>query len=100
MIDDNVMRKLGYFVMLSVCMHIWLLYGVPLELPRFEAAPPVLEARLQPAPPLPPVLPRAHPPPRHRAPPPPFWAGPAAPTAAHIRPGVAGNSGTHRTGAD
>ena len=59
MTGAGVMRKLGWFVALSVCAHLWLLYGVPFEMPRFAAPPPVLEARLQPAEPLPPVLPRA-----------------------------------------
>jgi hypothetical protein len=57
MIDATVMRKLGYFVALSVLTHLWLMYGVPLEMPHFVAPPRVLEARLQPAPDLPPVLP-------------------------------------------
>jgi hypothetical protein len=61
MTNANVMRKLGYFVVLSVFAHLWLMYGVPFEMPRFEDAPFTLEARLQPAPPLPPVLPRAQP---------------------------------------
>jgi len=68
MADDRLMRKLGYFVGLSVLTHLWLMYGVPIEMPRFEAAPRVLEARLQPAPPLPPVVPRAEPVPAHPAP--------------------------------
>lgn len=55
----GVARKLGWFVALSVCAHLWLLYGVPFELPRFKPAPPALQARLLPADPLPPVLPRA-----------------------------------------
>jgi hypothetical protein len=59
MTHANVVRKLGCFVALSVAAHLWLIYGVPFELPHFESAPPALEARLQPAPPLPPVLPRA-----------------------------------------
>ena len=54
----RVMRKLGYFVALSLIAHLWILYGVPFELPRDVPAPLVLEARLQPAPALPPVLPR------------------------------------------
>ena len=61
MTNANVMRKLGIFVALSVLAHLWLMYGVPLEMPRFETAPLTLEARLQPAPALPPVLPRARP---------------------------------------
>ena len=47
MTGAGVMRKLGWFVALSVCAHLWLLYGVPFEMPRFAAPPPVLEARLQ-----------------------------------------------------
>jgi hypothetical protein len=73
MTDDSVMRKLGYFVVLSVLTHLWLMYGVPIEMPHFDAPPPVLEARLQPAPPLPPVVPHVkpvitHPTPRHAPP--------------------------------
>ncbi len=67
MIDDTVMRKLGYFVALSVLTHLWLMYGVPIEMPHFDAPPPMLEARLQPAPALPPVLPRVAPPPAQPA---------------------------------
>ena len=59
MTGAGIMRKLGWFVALSVCAHQWLLYGVPFEMPPIAAPPPVLEARLQPAEPLPPVLPRA-----------------------------------------
>ena len=62
----RVLRKLGWFVALSVCAHVWIMYGVPFEMPRFAAPPPVLEARLQPAEPLPPVLPRAEPAPRRK----------------------------------
>ena len=58
MTNDNVMRKFGYFVALSLLAHLWFIYGVPFELPRFEPAQRTLEARLQPAAPLPPVLPR------------------------------------------
>lgn len=61
---DN-MRKLGYFVVLSLLAHLWFMYGAPIELPRLEPVPRVLEARLQPAAPLPPALPR---PARQRAP--------------------------------
>src|SRR3954471_8233038 len=61
MIDDRLMRKLGYFVALSLLTHLWLLYGVPVQMPHFDAAPRTLEARLEPAPPLPPVVPRVHP---------------------------------------
>lgn len=65
MTDDHFMRKLGYFVALSVVTHLWLMYGVPIEMPRFEAPPRTLEARLEPAPPLPPVVPRTPEPPIH-----------------------------------
>jgi len=54
---DN-MRKLGYFVVLSLLAHLWFVYGVPFGLPRLKPAPRTLEARLQPAAPLPPVVPR------------------------------------------
>jgi hypothetical protein len=58
----GVMRKLGCFVALSLVAHLWIIYGMPFEMPRSEEpALLVLEARLQPAPPLPPVLPRAQP---------------------------------------
>jgi hypothetical protein len=46
---------------LSVFAHLWMMYGVPLEMPHFEDVPFTLQARLQPAPTLPPVLPRAQP---------------------------------------
>lgn len=59
MTNPGVLRKLGCFVVLSAGAHLWLMYGLPLEVPRFEAAPRTLEARLQPAAPLPPVLPLA-----------------------------------------
>ena len=52
------MRKLAYFVALSLLAHLLIIYGVPFELPRRAADPLPLEARLQPAAPLPPVLPR------------------------------------------
>lgn len=73
MTDTYVMRKLGYFVLLSVATHLWLLYGVPLEIPRFDDAPRLLEARLQAAPPLPAIAPHVEaapvrPPPKHTAP--------------------------------
>lgn len=73
MTDTDVMRKLGYFVLLSVATHLWILYGVPFEMPRLADAPRVLEARLQPAPPLPAVVPHAEPAsvrpaPKHAAP--------------------------------
>jgi len=61
MTNFSVARKLGYFVALSVLAHVWLMYGVPFEMPHFEDVPFTLQARLQPAPPLPPVLPRAQP---------------------------------------
>ena len=70
MIHYSVMRKLGYFVVLSVLTHLWLMYGVPIEMPQFDAPPPVLEARLQPAPELPPIVPHVKPVITHRAPPP------------------------------
>lgn len=63
MSNARVMRTLGSFVVLSIVAHLWLLYGVPFEFPRFEAPPPTLEARLQPAETLPPIVPRALPPP-------------------------------------
>src|SRR4051812_42519951 len=84
MSDYSVMRKLWFFVALSIATHLWLMYGVPLEMPRFDAAPRVLEARLHPAPPLPPVLPRVEPPPlpkphvRPRAPAEPVLAVPSS----------------------
>ncbi|MEO7725920.1 MAG: DUF3108 domain-containing protein [Burkholderiales bacterium] len=65
----RVMRTLGSFVVLSVCVHLWLLYGMHFELPRFAPPPPTLQVRLQPAPPLLPAvlpLPRAHPAPASR----------------------------------
>jgi hypothetical protein len=66
MTNASVTRKLGWFVALSVAAHLWLMYGVPFEMPRFAAPPPVLVAHLQPAEPLPPVLPRARPLPTHK----------------------------------
>jgi hypothetical protein len=60
------MRKLGGFVVLSVFAHLWLMYGVPIEMPRFAAPPPTLVARLQPAEPLPPVVPHTRPAPKHK----------------------------------
>lgn len=63
----RVMRKLGWFVALSLIVHLWFIYGVPFELPHFEPAPRTLEARLEPAPPLPPVLPRTQPAPQRKA---------------------------------
>jgi hypothetical protein len=79
MTDHSVMRKLGYFVVLSVLTHLWLLYGVPIEMPHFDAPPPVLEARLQPAPELPPVVPHVKPVTTHPAPAPPKPRTAAAP---------------------
>ncbi len=61
MIGGRVMRTLGSFAALSVCVHLWILYGMRFELPRFEAEPPPLQVRLQPAPQLPPILPREQP---------------------------------------
>jgi len=63
------MRKLAYFVALSLLAHLVGIYGVRLDLPRRAAEPLPLEVRLQPAAPPPPVLlrPRPHP---HAAPPP------------------------------
>jgi hypothetical protein len=61
----NNLRKLGCFVALSLLAHLLILYGVPLQLPRHTAERLPLEARLQPAAPLPPILPR---PGRQRAP--------------------------------
>lgn len=58
MTQAHLPRRLGYFVALSLIAHLWIIYGVPLDLPRDVTAPLVLEARLQPAPPLRPVLPR------------------------------------------
>lgn len=58
MTGEHLMRNLGWFVALSVITHLWIIYGVPVEMPRFDAPPRTLEARLQPAPPLAPVLPR------------------------------------------
>ena len=59
--------RLIWFVALSLLAHLWFIYGVPFEMPRDIAAPLVLEARLQPAPPLPPILPREQPAPAGRA---------------------------------
>jgi hypothetical protein len=56
-LDAEDMRKLGYFVALSLVAHVLIIYGVPFELPRHAAEPPPLEARLQPAEP-PPLRPR------------------------------------------
>ena len=60
MTQGALTRRLGYFVALSLLAHLWIIYGAPFELPRGESPSLVLEARLQPAPPLPPVLPRVH----------------------------------------
>lgn len=64
------MRNLGYFVALSLLAHLWLLYGVPFELPRRDTDPLPLVARLEPAELPPPVVaPLARPPqpPKSRA---------------------------------
>ena len=50
------MRKLAYFVALSLLAHLVGIYGVPLELPRRGAEPLPLEVQLQPAAPPPPVV--------------------------------------------
>ncbi len=50
------MRKLTYFVALSLLAHLAGIYGVRLELPRRVAEPLPLEVRLQPSVPPPPVL--------------------------------------------
>ena len=57
------LRKLAYFFTLSLVVHFLVLLDLPLPSPSFAPAPP-LEARLLPAPPLPPVVAR---PPRHIA---------------------------------
>lgn len=67
MTHDNVMRKLSWFIALSVLTHLWLMYGVPIEMPHFDPPPRVLEARLQPAPSLPAVVPHVQPERRHAA---------------------------------
>jgi hypothetical protein len=86
--DAENMRKLAYFAALSMIAHLLVIYGVPIQLPRHATEPPPLEARLQPAaplPPLPPITPR--PAPRRAAPKPaakPIAAAPqvaAAPTS-------------------
>ena len=59
MTEIRLPRRLVYFVALSLLAHFWIIYGAPFARPRSGSAPLVLEARLQPAPPLPPVLPRA-----------------------------------------
>ncbi|MDB5812876.1 MAG: hypothetical protein JWN94_4998 [Betaproteobacteria bacterium] len=70
MINGRVMRKLGFFVALSVLTHLWLVYGLPLDMPSLEEPPRVLRARLQPAQPLPPVVKHTEPaPPKIKAPP-------------------------------
>jgi hypothetical protein len=58
MTEIHTMRKLAYFVAASLLAHLLIIYGVPFELPRRDPDPLPLEARLQPAAPLPPVLPR------------------------------------------
>ena len=59
--DAENMRRLAYFAALSVIAHWLVIYDVPLPLPRHAAEPTPLEARLQPAAPLPPVTPRPAP---------------------------------------
>ncbi len=61
--DINAIRKLAYFVALSLLAHLAGIYGVRIELPRRAAEPLPLEVRLQPAapPPLVPLRPRPHP---------------------------------------
>ena len=61
------MRKLAYFVALSLLAHLVVIFGARLELPQRAAEPLPLEVRLQPAAPPPPVLlrPRPH---RHATP--------------------------------
>src|SRR3990172_13083138 len=63
--DINAMRKLAYFVALSLLAHLVVIFGARLELPQRAAEPLPLEVRLQPA--APPVLlrPRPH---RHATP--------------------------------
>lgn len=55
------MRKLTYFVALSLLAHLAGIYGVRLELPQRVAEPLPLEVRLLPSPPPPPVLVRPRP---------------------------------------
>ena len=59
--DTPLRLKLAYFVALSLLAHLLIIYGVPLQISQRLAAPPPLEARLQPAAPLPPVLPLPRP---------------------------------------
>lgn len=58
--DAEEMRKLACFVALSLIAHFVVVYGVRLELPRRDAGPSPLQARLQPAalPPSAPMLPQ------------------------------------------
>lgn len=86
MTDNYLMRKLGLFVLLSVATHLWLLYGVPVKMPRFDDAPRLLEARLQPAPPLPAIVPHVEPAPVR---PPPKHASPVAPVMSTTSPSPA-----------
>lgn len=81
MTPDHLPRRLVWFVALSLLAHFWIIYGVPFEMPRDAPAPLVLEARLQPAPPLPPVLPRAQPRPTARPATVPVISAPASPAA-------------------
>jgi hypothetical protein len=53
----HMRRTLVVFVGLSLIAHLLILAGIRIQLPDFERAPPPLEARLEPAPRLPPVLP-------------------------------------------
>ena len=61
------MRKLAYFVALSLLAHLVVIFGARLELPQRAADPLPLEVRLQPAAPPPPVVLRPRPTP-HAAP--------------------------------
>src|SRR4051812_36831259 len=53
----HMRRTLVVFVGLSFIAHLLILAGIRIELPDFERTPPPLEARLEPAPRLPTVLP-------------------------------------------
>jgi hypothetical protein len=61
MTDLRGMRKLASFLALSAVVHLLLLYGATLTLPEAVPEPPPLEARLEPAPPVPPPAPAATP---------------------------------------
>ena len=50
------MRKLTYFVALSMIVHVLVIYDIPLPSQLHTTARPPLEARLQPAPALPPAV--------------------------------------------